>query len=230
MRGDHMKITEAYKVAPAPTVQQVRTTKETPVQPQEHYSPSTKQSLSGYSMYEVKSKATDTFTQPNWDVIPTQGGSAFSDEQLIAQAKQLASNAPNRETATEDEWNAFLEKKERLAVQYISGVSPDRKALHAAALKVAKKVEQEEPDKLRPLTLLDFLIMDDLNLTFDRETRELLKKSKITPIARGDGGFDYNVKYDDEVVLKSVDGQWTYELTDVEHQRQQQFEQIFQEA
>ena len=225
-----MKITEAYKVAPAPTVQQAQTTKGTTAQPQEHYSPSTKQSLWGYSMHEVKSKATDTFTQPNWDVIPTQGGSAFSDEQLIAQAKQLASNAPDRETATEDEWNAFLAKKERLAVQYISSVSPDRKALHAAALKVAKKVEQEEPDKLRPLTLLDFLIMDDLNLTFDRETRELLKKSKITSIARGDGGFDYNVKYDDEVVLKSVNGQWTYELTGAEQQRQQQFEQIFQEA
>lgn len=208
-----------------PTEQETKTTAQL-----ETYTPSERTPLSGYSAKEVKTITRNTFTQPNWDLIPTKGMPTPSQEELVAQIQDLARNMPDKKTGTDQEWDAFWSQKYRLMTQYESAVSPDRKALHAQALKVAKKVEEEQPKHVRPLTLVDYLILDDLDLTLDPESQQLMQNTTITPMHRTGGGYDYQVHYGGELVMMSTYGEWGAVLTKAELARRDEFERIFEKA
>lgn len=227
-----MKITQSQVIPQTIAIQKTDTAKQqTSTQEQlDSYTSAKRQELWGYSVNEVKKIVPNTFTHPNWNLIPTKGMETPPQEQLVAQIQDLARNVPDKKTGTKEEWDLFWAKKYQLRTQYTSLVSPDRKALHAAALKVAKKVEEEQPKHTRPLTLVDYLIMDDLDLTLEPETRKMMQNASITPIHRTGGGYDYEINYGGQVVMRSINGSWGYDATPAELARQNEFELIFEAA
>jgi len=227
-----MKITQSQVIPQTTDTQKTNTVKQQTSSPQQldSYTPTKEQELWGYSVNEVKRFTRDTFTHPNWNLIPTKGMETPSQEELVAQIQNLARNMPDKETGTKEEWDMFWQQKNQLRVQYLSFVSPDRKALHVGALKVAKKVEEEQPEHVRPLTLVDYLIMDDLDLTLDAETRKMMQNASVIPIHTAGGGYDYEIHYGGEAVMRSFNGSWHFQLTKAELARQDEFNRIFEAA
>ena len=224
-----MKITQSQHIQQTATTSQVNPTKQQlKTAPQlETYTPSQRTALWSYSVNEVTTFTRNAFTQPNWDLIPTKGMPTPPEHELVAQIQDLARNMPDKEAGTKEEWDLFWNQKYRLMTQYQSAVSPDRKALHAQALKVAKKVEEEQPKHIRPLTLVDYLIIDDLNLTLDPQSKQLMQSATVNPVHKTGGGYEYEVHYGGELVMMSMNGQWGAVLTTAELARNEEFERIF---
>lgn len=195
----------------------------------DQYIPTKKAALWSYSASEVQIFTRNSFTRPNWDMIPTKGMPTPPQEELVAQIQELARNMPDKETGTREQWDSFWNQKYRLMAQYQSAVSPDRKALHAQALKVAKMVEEEQPKDVRPVTLVDYLVMDDLNIKLDPEAQQAkVQGSTVTPVHKTGGGYDYQIHYGGERVMMSHNGQWGAVLTAAELERNEEFSRIFE--
>lgn len=225
-----MKITPTQHVQQSNMASKAAATGQQPkaVDKLDQYIPAKKAALWSYSANEVNTFMRNSFKQPNWDLIPTKGMLTHSQDELVAQIQELARDMPDKKTGTKEQWDNFWNQKYRLMTQYQSAVSPDRKALHAQALKVAKKVEEEQPKHVRPLTLVDYLVMDDLQLKLDPETQA--QGCTVTPIHKTGGGYDYQIDSGGELVMRSINGQWGAVLTTAELKRNEEFERIFEAA
>ncbi|HBA49508.1 MAG TPA: hypothetical protein DCZ91_17265, partial [Lachnospiraceae bacterium] len=93
---------------------------------------------------------------PDWSVIPSSGKSSKSKAEFTDEIKELARRAAG--TTDKKELEYIHSQRTRLCAEYISDVSPDRKALYQQA-KNALKGQGGNPQchGSGELTLLDFL-------------------------------------------------------------------------
>ena len=93
---------------------------------------------------------------PDWSVIPSSGKSSKSTAEFTDEIKELARKAAN--TTNKAELEYIHRRRTELCAEYMSDVSPDRKALYQQA-KNALKGQGSNPKchGSGELTLLDFL-------------------------------------------------------------------------
>lgn len=75
--------------------------------------------------------------EPDWSMIPSAGKSNKSQAEFVSEIKELAQRAAN--TTSKTELESIHRQRTRLCAEYISDVSPDRKALYQQAKKCGKK-------------------------------------------------------------------------------------------
>ncbi|MBE6051386.1 MAG: hypothetical protein E7214_12250 [Clostridium sp.] len=164
----------------------------------------------------------DTLKTPNWSIIPTKGMQVPSDKELVEKIKNLA----KREAVakTNKEFEVIEAERKKLNAQFLSKVSPDRKSLYKDAEKEINKMKTKNNNKkvkpLADINLLEILM---------RDKNEIALKSGGTFEAKynSKGGYDYDIKADNKVVLGSINGNWTYSLTPAEEVRQDEFNKIY---
>ena len=76
---------------------------------------------------------------PNWSVIPTKGMQVPSDKELISKIKELAKKEATAKTSKD--YEAIETERKKLNAQFLSKVSPDRKALYKDAEKEINNIE-----------------------------------------------------------------------------------------
>ncbi|KQL18202.1 hypothetical protein ACFFHH_00415 [Cytobacillus solani] len=197
----------------------------------ETYTKSTQEPSWNYSVTEVSATYSRNLllptdiNKPDWSLIPTKGMQVPSQEELIAQIKALATkmaNAPYHKDV--DQLHAQFN---RLHTQYLSPVSPDRKALHEQAMRVIKQYEAEKPTQTRELTLVDYL--NEMDEIYTKNTTQLAGGTVSSSI-NSQGGYDYEVKVGGQTLMSSVNGHWLYGKTPAEEQKSKEFYQIYWSA
>lgn len=159
---------------------------------------------------------------PNWSVIPTKGMQVPSDKELISKIKELAKKEATAKTSKD--YEAIETERKKLNAQFLSKVSPDRKALYKDAEKEINNMGSKNNNKkvkpLGELNLLEILM---------EQKKEVKLKSGGTFDAKynSKGGYDYDIKVNNSVVLGSINGSWTYSLTSAEQVRQDEFNKIY---
>lgn len=159
---------------------------------------------------------------PNWSVIPTKNMQVPSDKELISKIKELAKKEAVAKTSKD--YEAIETERKKLNAQFLSKVSPDRKALYKDAEKeinnICSKNNNKKVKPLGELNLLEILM---------RDKKEIKLKSGGTFDAKynSKGGYDYDLKVNNMVVLGSINGNWTYSLTPSEQVRQDEFNKIY---
>lgn len=198
------------------------------------YIPSTsKSNLWNYSLKEVKSPIRNYTSfrfgnEPDWSKIPTKGMRTLSYEQIfnemknLAQRKVIALQAEVRDSKWQSEWDDIMRTYVYLQRQYISDVSPDRKALYEQAKKTIRKMEEE--NKIHypvTFTLVDFLCdLDDLeSLANSYGTLE-------TAYATG-YGTEYIINIGGEQVMSTIRGEWVANSTVAEQMRMDEYNNLF---
>lgn len=198
------------------------------------YTPSQQSPLLNYSVKEVQTMGNPNLllpgniNKPNWHVIPTKGMDRPSQEELISQIKELAIRYAR---ATSNQEEAFLNThKNHLFAQWVSPVSPDRKALYEKAMKAIKKFEEEEPKHMYEMILVDYLNeMDDISMEHMGQTDRKAGGgiSIQSSYSTRTGGYDYDVKMGGQTVMGSTNGHWYYSLTPAESLKKDEFYQIY---
>lgn len=94
--------------------------------------------------------------EPDWSMIPSAGKSNKSQAEFVSEIKELAQRAAN--TTSKTELESIHRQRTRLCAEYISDVSPDRKALYQQAKNAVKSQNGNPKCKgIGELSLLDFL-------------------------------------------------------------------------
>ncbi|WP_107948004.1 hypothetical protein [Lysinibacillus parviboronicapiens] len=196
-------------------------------------------SLWNYSVHEVGKTSTinpvssrlNGLNTPNWDVIPTKGMNVPPQDELINQMREVARRtalAAKSARRNGDESTAINLQIEKLLAQYISPVSPDRKALHQQAMKAIKKHESE--NHMTPVgdpSLVDYLNKMDNIPTATNKSLSLSGGGIVRPTMNSLGGYDYDVMVGGHTLLASVNGNWHYGLTPAESMKEKEFYQMY---
>ena len=91
-----------------------------------------------YKMKSIKRQNTNNdLKSPNWNTIPTKGMNVPSDKELEVKIKELARREAHAKT--DREFNEIEQERKQLNAQYLSKVSPDRKALYKDVLEEVNK-------------------------------------------------------------------------------------------
>lgn len=185
--------------------------------------------LWSYSMKEVKSpilRSYSTFSslpEPDWRTIPTKGGRTLSNEEMLEQMKMLAQReAMMRHTNNYEQSSSIARTKQYLSTQYISDVSPDRKALYEQAKKISQQGEQEQSKYPLSFTLVD--IMCDL----DKIEGSNNNSGTLTTSYTTGYGEDYELNIGDQCVLSTSRGVWQYHSTPLEEMKREEFYKIYE--
>lgn len=171
---------------------------------------------------------------PNWDKIPHSGMKTPSKEELLAQIKDNGTKMA--QAKTEEETNALAYEYSKLRAQYISSVSPDRKALYEDAIQVINQHKsssvQKEPQK--PKSVYDFLNERDgiHSQTGDLANRPAALSSggNVSASHTFGGGFDYQIQAVGGNVMSSVGNNWVYTQTPMELKKSEEFTRIHDAA
>lgn len=189
---------------------------------------SSKSDLWSYSMKEVKSpivRSYSTFAsipEPDWRTIPTKGGQTLSDEEILEQIKSVAQReAMMRHTNNYEQSDSIARIKQYLSTQYISDVSPDRKALYKQAKKISQQGEQEQSKYPLSFTLVD--IMCDLDKIEDSNNNS----GTLTTSYTTGYGTDYELNMGGQCVLSTSRGIWQYHSTPLEGMKREEFYTIY---
>ena len=75
--------------------------------------------------------------EPNWSYIPSKGKSTKTQTEFVSEIKKLAQKAAN--TTSKTELESIHRQRTKLCAEYISDVSPDRKALYQQAKNAVKR-------------------------------------------------------------------------------------------
>ena len=182
-------------------------------------------------------KAGSRVKPPDWENIAHEGMDRPSEsefDKLIDDlAKELAEATKNKDY---DKYNELVKQKDKLKAQYMSKVSPDRKALAEEAMKIpgfgAMKIADhgEENKNDKNLTLLDHLdIKDGVSYKLGREGRNKYERYSV-PL-KTDGGsvtasggdlappyYQIRIPSENEPVMEynSKTGAWAEHLTSKE--------------
>ena len=112
--------------------------------------------LSTVNSINTKQRMSLSGRGPDWSIIPSSGKSSKSKVELTDEIKELARKAAN--TTSKAELEYIHRRRTELCAEYMSDVSPDRKALYRQAENALK--EQGSNPKCKgsgELTLLYFL-------------------------------------------------------------------------
>ncbi|KOY82801.1 hypothetical protein I6G82_12650 [Lysinibacillus macroides] len=185
--------------------------------------------LSNYTPNEVGKQATvqsaplylNNLATPDWDIIPTKGKQAPPPDELIAQMKDIVLKNVLADKTTP------IRQIEVLLAQYISPVSPDRKALYQKAMKAIKQFEAEKKENATPLGELS-LVTHLNNMDFGTEKNIAMSANGIIkPVMNSLGGYDYEVVVGGQTLLTSTNGNWDYVMTPAEQQKRDEFYKIY---
>ncbi|MFJ7368261.1 hypothetical protein ACIQVU_02255 [Lysinibacillus sp. NPDC098008] len=187
-----------------------------------------KSDLWNYSMKEVKSPILRSYStfgslpEPDWRTIPTKGGRTLSNEEMLEQMKMLAQReAMMRHTNNYEQSDSIAQIKQYLSTQYISDVSPDRKALYTQAKKISQQGEQEQSKYPLSFTLVD--IMCDL----DKVEGFNNNYGTLTTCYTTGYGTDYELNMGGQCVLSTSRGIWQYHSTPLEGMKREEFYKIY---
>lgn len=196
---------------------------------------SSKSNLWNYSLKEVKS-STRSFSisvfsnNPDWSKIPTKGMRTLSYEQIFNEMKNLAQRqvmlkqSEVRDSQWEIEWDETMSAYVYLKNQYVSDVSPDRKALYKQAKNAIKKMKEEGKVTYPTFfTLVDFLCdLDDLE-KLSKTYSGMIETAYTTGY-----GTDYIIHFGGEEVMRTMRGEWVAVSTVAEQLRAKEFNNLFE--
>ena len=160
---------------------------------------------------------------PDWSIIPSSGKSSKSKAEFTDEIKELARKAA--ETTSKKELEYIHSQRTKLCAEYMSDVSPDRKALYRQA-ENALKGQGGNPKchGSGELTLLDFLEAAE-------GRTESLAEKKFTlacPILTS-GGYGADIYYQGTKVLTYLGPGygWACERTPAEREKEREFYGIY---
>lgn len=171
---------------------------------------------------------------PNWDLISTKGMNVLPYDELIIQLKAVAAKTAlavqTGQSTSYEEIEANQMQMNKLLTQYLSSVSPDRKALHKQAMQAIKKFESGEKEILIPLgeqTLVNYLTKMDVLIKDTDKVIPLSNGGFANPIINSLGGYDYDVKVGGQTLLENSNGRWHDGETPAEEQKMKEFYQLY---
>lgn len=166
---------------------------------------------------------------PDWAMIPSAGKSSKSKAEFTDEIKELARKAV--ETTSKAELEYINRRRTELCAEYISDVSPDRRALYQQA-KNAVKGQSGNP-KCKgsgELTLLDFLeAAEGRSANLAEKKYALAGGGTLTcPILTG-GGYGADIYYQGTKVLTYLGSGygWACERTPAEREKEKEFYGIY---
>jgi hypothetical protein len=188
-----------------------------------------KSDLWSYSMKEIKSPLVRSYSafgsipEPDWNTIPTKGGRTLSNQEMVEQIKMLAQReAMMRHTNNYEQSDSIARIKQYLSTQYISDVSPDRKALYKQAKKISQQGEQEQSKYPLSFTFVDIMCDLDKIEGFNNNYGTL-----TTSYTTG-YGEDYELNIGEQCVLSTSRGVWQYHPTPLEGMKREEFYKIYE--
>ena len=160
---------------------------------------------------------------PDWSIIPSSGKSSKSKAEFTDEIKELARKAA--ETTSKKELEYIHSQRTKLCAEYMSDVSPDRKALYRQA-ENALKGQGGNPKchGSGELTLLDFLE------AAEGRTESLAeKKFTLTCPILTSGGYGADIYYQGTKVLTYLGSGygWACERTPAEREKEREFYGIY---
>lgn len=169
---------------------------------------------------------------PDWELIPHKGMQTPSKNELIKQIKNLA--ATRSKAVTDEDFACVNHQEAKLHAQYLSFVSPDRKTLYREAVQIIRGQKQNKEYSEGEKSLIDYLNEKDgfVSRMKNGKPYPLSCGGSITSIYNSRGGYDYDVSVGGNVVLSSNEGigGWTFTMTPVEIEKQNEFNKIFDSA
>ncbi|MDE7445222.1 MAG: hypothetical protein K2N15_05875 [Lachnospiraceae bacterium] len=166
---------------------------------------------------------------PDWSIIPSSRKSSKSKAEFTDEIKELARKAAN--TTSKAELEAIHRRRTELCAEYMSDVSPDRKALYQQA-KNALKGQGGNPicHGSGELTLLDFLeAAEGRDGKLAEKKFALAGGSTLTcPILTG-GGHGADIYYQGTKALTYLGSGygWACERTPAEREKEREFYGIY---
>lgn len=169
--------------------------------------------------------------EPDWAIIPSAKKSNKSQEEFVNEIKALARADAN--TASEKESESIHRKRTELCAEYVSDVSPDRKALYQQAKNVIKSQCNSNSKRysgIGDLNLFDYLYTKDGKDNDFAEKKFALAGggTLVRPILT-EGGYGADI-YDQGTQVLSYVGLkygWSYEATPAEQEKQKEFYGIY---
>lgn len=165
----------------------------------------------------------------NWAMIPSARKSNKSQAEFVGEIKELARKAANATSKAELEY--IHRQRTELCAEYMSEVSPDRKALYQQA-KNAMKNQSDNPkcQGIGELTLLDFLEAAEEKISNLAEKKFVLAGggTLVCPILTG-GGHGADIYYQGTKVLTYLGPGygWACERTSAEREKEKEFYGIY---
>lgn len=165
----------------------------------------------------------------DWAMIPSARKSNKSQAEFVGEIKELARKAANATSKAELEY--IHRQRTELCAEYMSEVSPDRKALYQQA-KNAMKNQSDNPkcQGIGELTLLDFLEAAEEKISNLAEKKFVLAGggTLVCPILTG-GGHGADIYYQGTKVLTYLGPGygWAYERTSAEREKEKEFYGIY---
>lgn len=185
----------------------------------------------GISMSGVENIAKAGFSalmnsrDPNWSVIPSAGKSNKSKAEFMNEIRELAGKAAK--TTSKAELEYIHRKRTELCAEYMSDVSPDRKALYQQA----KNAIKNQGGNVRcrgsgELTLLDFLEAAEGKISNLAEKKFALAGggTLVCPILTGQG-YGADIYYQGTKALTYLGSGygWACERTPAEREKEKEF-------
>ena len=167
--------------------------------------------------------------EPNWSIIPSAGKSRRSQSEFVNEIKELARK--DAETTNKADLEFIHLKRTQLCAEYMSDVSPDRKALYQQA-KNAIRNQSGNPrcQGIGELTLLDFLENAEGKISNLAEKKFALAGggTLTCPILTG-GGYGADISYQGTKMLTYLGAGygWGYEATPAEQEKSKEFYDIY---
>lgn len=159
---------------------------------------------------------------PNWETIPTRGMNTLPTDELIMGIKELGAKLASAKS--EEERDVIYYQVDQLLAQFVSPVSPDRKLLYKQAMKALHLHEQKEKKLFGEFTLVDYLNQYDEIKT--SQGYLLSSGGIVEPIYRTGGGYDFNINFGGNTVMRSINGKWGCTFTPAELALKDDFYQI----
>lgn len=166
---------------------------------------------------------------PDWSIIPSSGKSGKSKAEFTDEIKELARKAVK--TTSKSELEYIHRRRTELCAEYMSDVSPDRKALYQQA-KNALKGQNGNPKchGSGELTLLDFLEAAEGRISNLAEKKfALAGGGTLTCPILTSGGHGADIYYQVTKVLTYLGSGygWAYERTPAEREKEREFYGIY---
>jgi hypothetical protein len=167
--------------------------------------------------------------EPDWSMIPSAGKSNKSQAEFVAEIKELAQRAAN--TTSKTELESIHRQRTELCAEYLSDVSPDRKALYQQAKNAIKRQNGNQKCRgIGEISLLDFLEAAEGKENDLAEKKFTLAGggTLVCPILTG-GGYGADIYYQGTKVLTYLgDGYgWGCEKTPAEQEKEREFYGIY---
>ena len=166
---------------------------------------------------------------PDWSIIPSSGKSNKTKAEFTDEIKELARKAAN--TTDKAQLEYIHRRRTELCAEYMSDVSPDRKALYQQAKKALKG--QGSNPQCRgsgELTLLDFLEAAEGRISNLAEKQfALAGGGTLTCSIMTGGGYGADIYYQGTKVLTYLGSGygWACERTPAEREKEREFYGIY---